>query len=32
MSASEDRYVRTENQLITAQPEQDWGSNCDIFQ
>ena len=31
MSASKDRYVRIKNQLITAQPQEDWGWNFDIF-
>ena len=32
MSASEDRYFRIKNQLITAQPKQDLEWNFDIFQ
>ena len=32
MSASDDRYVKIKNQLITVQPYQDWGWNFDIFQ
>ena len=31
MSASEDRYLRIKNQLVTAQPEQDWGWTFDSF-
>ena len=32
MSVSEDKYLRIENQLITAQPRQDCGWNFDIVQ
>ena len=31
MSASEDRYLRIKNQLITVQAQQVWGWNFDIF-
>ena len=31
MSSSEDKFKNT-NQLITAQPQQDWGWNFDVFQ
>ena len=32
MSASEDRYLRIKDQVITAQPYQDWEWNFAIFQ
>ena len=32
MSASEDRYLRIKNQLITAHLQQDWGWNFNVFQ
>ena len=30
MSASEERYLRIKNQVIIAQPQQDWGWNINI--
>ena len=32
MSASEDRYLRIKDQLITAQPYRDWGWKFDMLQ